>query len=97
MRALQIANDIVSVGELKVHASRLLRQIHDGQRPLVVTQHGRPAAVMLSPESYDHLTARLRFVEAVEEGLRDADAGRWIEDDALDAELDAILHPADLK
>jgi PHD/YefM family antitoxin component YafN of YafNO toxin-antitoxin module len=61
----------------------------------VVTQHGKPAAVMLSPESYDLLTARMRFVEAVGEGLRDADAGRWIEDNALDAELDAILPPVE--
>jgi prevent-host-death family protein len=95
MRALQIAKDIVSVGELKVQASRLLRQINAGQRPLVITQHGKPAAVMLSPKDYDRLTARLDFIEAVEEGLRDVEAGRWIDDAALDAELDTILPPTD--
>jgi predicted transcriptional regulator len=48
---------------------------------------------MLSPKEYDRLTARADFVEAVEEGLRDVEAGRWIDDAALDAELDAIAPP----
>jgi predicted transcriptional regulator len=32
--------------------------------------------VLLSPQAYDELTARARFVGAVEKGLADADAGR---------------------
>jgi len=36
----------------------------------------RRTAVLLSPQAYDELTARARFVGAVEKGLADADAGR---------------------
>jgi predicted transcriptional regulator len=37
---------------------------------------GRPAGVLLSPRAFDELTERARFVEAVAEGLADADAGK---------------------
>ena len=44
--------------------------------PVVVTQHGKPAGVLLSPKAFDELTERARFVTAVSEGLADAEAGR---------------------
>jgi predicted transcriptional regulator len=39
--------------------------------------------VILSPEAYDELTERARFVAAVDEGLADAEAGRVHPDAAV--------------
>ena len=54
---------------------------------MVVTQNGRPAAVLLSPKAFDELTERARFVAAVEEGLADAHAGRVVEHADVVAEM----------
>lgn len=73
---LRVSEDFVPVSELKAKAAEYLRRIGESGAPLVVTQNGRPAGVLLSPEAFDALTERARFVSAVEEGLADVDAGR---------------------
>lgn len=64
------------MSELKAHAAAWMRKAAETGAPLVVTQNGRAAAVLLSPQAYDDLTERARFVAAVEEGLADSEAGR---------------------
>ena len=93
MLALQIAEDIVPIGELKAHLSEKIRELKGRRRPLVVTQNGKAAAVLLAPEEFDRLTAQARFVAAVQEGLGDLDAGRVIGDDDLGRRLDARFGP----
>ena len=56
-------------------------------QPLVITQNGRPAGVLLSPAEFDRLVERYLFVRAVEEGVADADSGSLIDGEALRARL----------
>lgn len=93
MSALQVAEDIVPIGELKAHLSEKIRELRGRRRPLVVTQNGKAAAVMLAPEEFDRLTTQARFVAAVREGLSDLDAGRVVSDEDLGRRLDARFGP----
>jgi prevent-host-death family protein len=86
---LQVAEDIVPIGELKAHLSERIRALKGRRRPLIVTQNGKAAAVMLAPEDFDRLTAQARFVGAVQDGLGDLDADRVVSDEALGRRLDA--------
>ncbi|NOZ80025.1 MAG: type II toxin-antitoxin system Phd/YefM family antitoxin [Acidobacteria bacterium] len=76
MQAIRVSQNIISVSEFKRQAAEWLRRVREASEPLVITQNGRAAAVLLSPAAYDELTARYRFMTAVEEGLADAEAGR---------------------
>ncbi len=87
--ALRIAEDIVPIGELKAHLSEKIRALRGRRRPLVVTQNGKAAAVMLAPEDFDRLTTQARFVAAVQDGLVDLEAGRVVGDEELGRRLDA--------
>lgn len=87
--ALQVSEDIIPIGELKAHLSERIRALKGRRRPLVVTQNGKAAAVMLSPEDFDRLTTQARFVAAVQDGLSDLDAGRVVSDEDLGRRLDA--------
>ena len=49
MRAPLISEDFVPVSEFKAQAAEWLRRIGETDAPLVVTQHGKPAGVLLSP------------------------------------------------
>jgi prevent-host-death family protein len=89
--ALRVAEDIVPIGELKAHLSEKIRALRGRRRPLVVTQNGKAAAVMLSPEDFDRLTTQARFVAAVQDGFSDLDAGRVVSDKELGRRLDARL------
>ena len=87
MKHLQVSEDIVPIGQFKAHASKLIRGLRGSKRPLVITQNGKPAAVVVTPEEFDRLVERRRFVEAVGDGLRDADSGRVVSDAELAREL----------
>ena len=87
MKPVQIAEDIVPLADFKARASRLFRQLRREQRPVIITQNGKPAAVLITPEELDRIQERERFIEAVREGLADSEAGRLIDDSELDAEL----------
>lgn len=86
---LQVAEDIVPIGELKAHLSERIRDLRGRRRPLVVTQNGKAAAVLLSPEEFDRLTSQAGFVAAVHEGLEQADVGKVVEHDEVGKILDA--------
>jgi len=84
---LHVADDIVPIGEFKTQAARLLRRVAQTSRPLVITQNGRPAGVMLSPAEYDRLCARERFLVSVAAGAVDAEEGRVMDSDTLRTRL----------
>ena len=73
---MRISENFVPVSEFKAHAAEWLRKAGETGSPVVVTQNGKPAGVLLSPQAFDDLTEQARWVAAVEEGLADADAGR---------------------
>ncbi len=88
MKPISIQDDIIPIGEFKTHASRIMRGLREHSRPVVITQNGRPAGVLVTPEDYDRLTERERFVAAVHQGLAESEAGMAIDDDN---DLNALL------
>ena len=86
-RTFQTAEDIIPIAELKANMSEIVRGLDDRPRPLVVTLNGKPAAVVMSPREYDLLSYRSRFVDAVSEGLADAEAGRTVDGEPVVSEL----------
>ncbi|WNG15699.1 type II toxin-antitoxin system Phd/YefM family antitoxin [Cystobacter fuscus] len=88
MKPLHISEDILPIADFKARASEVVRRLKEHRRPVVITQSGKPAAVLLSPEEFDRLTHRARFLDAVGEGLADAEAGRTVSDEALGKLLD---------
>jgi prevent-host-death family protein len=76
MRPVRISENFVPISEFKAEAADWLRKLAKGSAPVVITQNGKPAGVLLSPQTFDALTEQARFAAAVEEGLSDAEAGR---------------------
>ncbi|MEO7327378.1 MAG: type II toxin-antitoxin system prevent-host-death family antitoxin [Minicystis sp.] len=83
MRTLRISEDIVPISDFKAQAADWLRRVGETGHPLVITQNGKAAGVLLSPAEYDRLNARASFIAAVDEGLADADAGRLRDHDEV--------------
>lgn len=87
MKSIHISEDIVSLSDFKNHASKMLHQIQTSHRPIIITQNGRPAGVLISPAEFDNLSEKNRFIEAVKNGLDDIEHNRVVSDDELDREL----------
>ncbi len=84
MKRLSIAEGVIPLGDFKTHAARYLKNL-DG--PMVITQNGRPAGVLLSPTDYDQLTERQLFLESLAAGLADAEEGRLVDTQTLQKQL----------
>ena len=87
MKPLTISQHIVSLSNFKNKASKVLREVQNSRRPLVITQNGKAAAVLFSPSDFDLLTEQAHFVDAVKRGLADVKKGRVLPDEDLDKEL----------
>ena len=83
MKPIEVSNDIVPIARFKARASEIVRTLRSRGRPMIITQNGKPAAVLLSPEDFDQLTYAERLREAIREGLADEEAGRVVSDDEL--------------
>lgn len=75
MKAINISQDIIPVGEFKTQISKWLRSIRDKNHPLVITQNGRPAGVLIAPEEYDKLVYNKLFTESINRGIIDIKSG----------------------
>jgi len=87
MAHVRVSEDFVPVSDFKAQAADLLKRVGDTRKPLVITQNGRPAGVLLSPAAYDDLIERTEFVAAVSAGLADIEAGRTEEHRVVAARL----------
>ena len=89
MSNLRVSEDIVPLSDFKARASELLKKLAQTGAPIVITQNGRAAGVLLSPAEFDVLTERARFVHAVATGLDDAESGRVVDHQSMVAEVAA--------
>ena len=89
MPNLRVAEDIVPLSDFKARASELLKRLAETGAPMVITQNGRAAGVLLSPSEFDVLTERARLANAIAEGLEDAGTNKVVTHESMVAEVQA--------
>ena len=79
-----LQNPFVGVHELRKELTRLLRQIQEDGSDIVVTQQGKPAAVLLGVEKYLEMRETIRdlsnpeYAEKLAAARREIDEGQGI-------------------
>ena len=66
------------VTEVKRHATEILAQLQQSREPIVITEHGRSAAVLVDVETFDRLQDRLALLEGITRGERAFAEGRVV-------------------
>ncbi len=89
-----LAKDIHTVTELKTRSAHLLAELNQQKRPMIITQEGKPRAVMMDVDSYEELRNAVGLLKLVAQGEEDFRAGRWVEQDALFDRLENRLKAA---
>lgn len=64
------------VTTLKRQATRILTDLAKDQAPVLITQHGIPAAYLVDVATFENLQTRLRMLEGIARGERAIQAGR---------------------
>jgi antitoxin Phd len=82
---MAVLPEVIPISDLRARQNEILARL--GQGPVVLTQHGRAAAVLISPETWNNLMEALEDLQdaiegaqAYEEWKRDPSTGRpWEE------------------
>jgi prevent-host-death family protein len=83
--------NIIPVSDLRQDAAKVLKRIKDSKEPLVITQRGRAAAVMLSVEAYEKSERDRELLRLLAKGEKQIEAGEGHDLDSVLAEADALL------
>ena len=80
MRATpKFSRDVVSLSDLKVNPGRVVHQVDETRRPVLLTSRGRGVAVVQALSDYEAESEERSFLRDVVCGLVDLEAGRELD------------------
>ncbi len=83
--------NIIPITDLRQDATCVMKRVTASKEPLVITQRGRAAAVMVSIESYQQSQHELELLRLIARGEKEIEAGKGYDLDAVLAEADSLL------
>ena len=64
------------VTNLKRKATEIIAGLEEDRLPILITEHGRPAAYLVDVETFENLQTRLRILEGIARGEKAIREGR---------------------
>jgi prevent-host-death family protein len=83
--------EILPVSDLRQEAAAVLKRLRKSNEPVVVTQRGRPAAVLLNIEEYERKERDLEILRLLARGEKEIAAGEGFDLDDVMAEAESML------
>jgi len=84
-------SNIIPVTDLRQDAAKLLKQLNESNEPLIITQRGRAAAVMIGVEAYERFEHEKELLRLLAKGVREIELGEGYDLDTVFSEADALL------
>jgi prevent-host-death family protein len=91
MKRPAIARDLVPVNEFRANMASWMHQLEESGRPVVLTQRGRAAAVLVEPAMLDEIEESRDIVRRVLRALEDVERGELHEDSDVWAEVEEVI------
>ena len=88
--------NIIPVTDLRQDAAAVLKRVSRSKEPLIITQRGRAAAVLLSAEAYKQAEHERQLLRLLARGEKEIREGKGYDLDIVLAEADALLGAEDL-
>ena len=76
MTSVKPSRDIRPVTEFRANAAQFIEQVQATREPVILTQHGRSAAVLLDVETYEALIEAVALRRDVRHAEREVATGR---------------------
>ncbi len=73
-----LAEDVKPLSEFRSGVASCIRQVHKTKRPVVITQHGKSAAVLLDVAHYENLMDRIETAQEIRTGEQQIFEGKGI-------------------
>jgi prevent-host-death family protein len=72
----KFSQDIVPLSDMKVNPGRIVHQVDETRRPVLLTNRGRGVAVVQALAEYEAESEERAFLRGVVQGLMDLEEGR---------------------
>lgn len=79
MPRLRPSRDIQPVTEFRANAALFIDQLQETGEPIILTQHGRSAAVLMAVEAYEALIDELALLRDVRTAEEQISSGRTVD------------------
>ena len=73
---MKFSEDVVPLGDLKINPGRVVQQVAETRRPILLTKRGRGVAVLQALADYEAEAEERAFLRDVVRGFMDLDEGR---------------------
>ena len=83
--------NIIPITDLRQDATAIIKRVTTSREPLVITQRGRAAAVMVSMESYEHFQHEIEVLRLLARGEKEIEESKGHDLDAVLADADTLL------
>lgn len=91
MAVLKPSQDVQPLSAFRANAAGFLDQVRSTKRPLVLTQHGKSAAVVLDVDLYEALVDEIEVIRDIRQAKTELARGDGIPHEDVVAELRARL------
>jgi prevent-host-death family protein len=91
MPIMDYANGIEPVTVLKTRSAEIIRQARETGQPIIITQNGKPTAVLQDVESFQRQRAALTLLKIMAKGDQELNAGKGIAHDEVFARIERKL------
>ena len=81
MQRIMLDQDIKPMSEFRAHTAACIQQVQKSKRPVVITQNGKSAAVLLDVMEFEAISQRLELLEDIASGESQIDSGAGISHD----------------
>jgi prevent-host-death family protein len=82
---------IIPITDLRQDAAAALKRVKSSRQPVVITQRGRAATILLSMEAYERSERERQLLHLLARGEQEITAGSGFDLDEVLAEADALL------
>jgi prevent-host-death family protein len=83
--------NILPVSDLRRNAAKVLKKLRVNKEPIIITQRGRAAAVIIGVEAYEKSEHDKEILRLLAKGDREIEIGEGYDLDTVLAEADLIL------
>ncbi len=73
---IQLSQDIKPLSEFRANVASYIEQVNKTHRPIVITTHGKSAAVLLNVSEYEALIEKIELIEDVHRSEKEIRQGK---------------------
>ena len=91
MNRIHLGQDIRPLSDFRANAAALIKQLQTTGRPLVLTQRGHSAVVVLGVQYYERLLEEVELLRDVQAAEQELDAGGGLSHEEAKAQIRSRL------